>query len=346
MLLACLAAVGGGGALLAVHPWVHPPVLRPTGLTVAASNIFGLTIDWSKPATGPLPDSYEILRDGRVVSTAPGNATQYIDAGLAAGHSYHYQLIAVRGGKKSPVSQPLTGNTAPPVLRPTGLAVTGKTKNSLTITWTQPASGPAPDDYEILRNGQPIAVIAGTAASYTDNELDPATKYRYQVVAVRDDITSPGSKAVTAETIKPPLSAATLTWGANVTAKMESLYPADSKWAVQPGSSEQDFWTIKPACTSGACNATLDGMIDGSAFTVRLTRSGLTYSGSAQVPDAAYCQSASDKLTGTVTVTITAKSAGARGILWTVRSFSGNTTLYIPPSDCTAETAQYDISAK
>lgn len=344
-LVACVVAAGG--TLLAAHPWIHPPVLQPAGLTVDVASMGSLTIDWSKPATGPLPDSYEILRDGRDVTAVPGTATNYTDSGLTAGHSYNYQVIAVRGGKDSPVSQSLTGETAPPVLRPTGLAVGGRTKNSLTIAWSNPASGPRPDHYEIVRDGADIvANLPGTATSFTDEELSPDTAYRYQVIAVRDGAQSPGSVAVKGQTVKPPLSAATLTWSDNVTAKMESLYPADSKWNVQPGSSEQDFWKITPSCSSGACNATLDGAIDGSAFTAKLTRSGLTYSGTAKVPDAAYCQTASDELTGTVTVTITAKSAGAHGPSWVVTSFSGNATLYIPPSGCSTETAQYDISAK
>ena len=83
-LVACVAVVGGGGALLAVRPWVHPPVLRPTGLAVEVASMSSLTIGWSNPATGPLPDRYEILRDGRVVTTVRGTATRYTDDGLAA----------------------------------------------------------------------------------------------------------------------------------------------------------------------------------------------------------------------------------------------------------------------
>jgi len=349
-LVACVAVAGGGGALLAVHPWAHPPVLQPIGLAVDAASISSLTIDWSKPATGPLPDRYEILRDGQVVTTVPGTATKYTDDGLAAGRPYNYQLIAVRGGKESSVSQSLTGDTAPPVLRPTGLAITGRTKSSLAISWSNPASGPSPDSYEIVRDGTVIdANLAGTAMSFTDQELSPDTSYRYQVIAVRDGVQSPGSVAVKGQTVKPPLSAATLEWNNSVTYKMTSLYPADPNWNHQPGNSWQDLWTISPKCSSGACDATLAGNYEGNAFTSTLIRSGTTYSGTAVVKNYAYCQTQSDHLNGTLTIKITAESAGPHGTDWVVTSFSGDATMYTPPDAqgvCYDDTAQLTVKSK
>lgn len=112
---AAVVAVGAGlGVLLAAHPWVHPPVLRPTGLAVGSADTASLSIDWSGPPTGPAPDEYEILRDGNQVSTVPGSTTRYIDKGLAPATAYTYRVIAVRGGKVSPVSAVLSARTATP----------------------------------------------------------------------------------------------------------------------------------------------------------------------------------------------------------------------------------------
>lgn len=261
LIIACVAVVGGGGALLAVHPWAHPPVLRPTGL-----------------------------------------------------------------------------------------AITGRTKSSLAISWSNPASGPSPDSYEIVRDGTVIdANLAGTAMSFTDQELSPDTSYRYQVIAVRDGVQSPGSVAVKGQTVKPPLSAAMLEWNNSVTYKMTSLYPADPNWNHQPGNSWQDLWTISPKCSSEACGATLAGNYEGNAFTSTLTRSGTTYSGTAMVKNYVYCQTQSDHLNGTLTIKITAESAGPHGTDWVVTSFSGDATMYTPPDAqgvCHDDTAQLTVKSK
>ena len=104
----------GAGALLGAHPWIHPPVLQPTGLAVGSAATASLSIDWSGPSTGPVPDEYEIMRDGHQVSTIPGPTTRYIDKGLAPATAYTYRVIAVRGGKVSPASAILSARTATP----------------------------------------------------------------------------------------------------------------------------------------------------------------------------------------------------------------------------------------
>jgi chitodextrinase len=112
---AAVVAVGAGvGALLAASPWVHPPVLRPTGLAVGATSTASLSIDWSGPSTGPVPDKYEILRDGHRVSSVSGATTRYTDMGLAPATAYTYRVVAVRGGKVSPASAVLSARTATP----------------------------------------------------------------------------------------------------------------------------------------------------------------------------------------------------------------------------------------
>ena len=250
----------GGGAVLAVHPWTHSPVLQPTGLTVQGKTTSSLTIHWSVPATGPLPDKYEILRDGAVIGTALGSATNYTDSGLAPDSPYDYQVIAVRGGEQSPISQSLPGHTT-----------------------------------------------------------------------------------------APPLSDARLDWAGDVTYKMESLYPADSKWYKQPGSSWQDPWAFTPRCSAGPCSVLVNGAWDGDSFTSTLTRSGSTYSGTARLPkDSFYCDTLSDTMVTTLTIKITTRLAGTQGTEWVVTSFSGTATLYTaPPADnaCHADTAQLTVKS-
>jgi Fibronectin type III domain len=112
------AATVVAGALIAGvviwAPWRPAPLLRPAGLRAGASTISSVTVRWSGPATGPLPDRYQVLSGGRVVGSVPGTVTAYRAAGLAPDTAYQYRVAAVRGGKRSALSTVLTVNTAAP----------------------------------------------------------------------------------------------------------------------------------------------------------------------------------------------------------------------------------------
>lgn len=121
-----MAVIGAVAGVLIALPGKPAPVLRPAGLTGDSSAVSGVAFRWSGPATGPVPDRYEIFRDGRQVGHVPGNITFYHDTGLAPASSYTYQVMAVRGGKLSPRSHALDMDTVtPPVSDPV-----------LTGTWT------------------------------------------------------------------------------------------------------------------------------------------------------------------------------------------------------------------
>jgi hypothetical protein len=73
-------------------------------------------LSWSRPPTGPLPDKYLILSDGRLAGSVAGMATSYRQAGLTPASTYQYRVVAVRGGKRSPQSAVLAVSTlTPPV---------------------------------------------------------------------------------------------------------------------------------------------------------------------------------------------------------------------------------------
>jgi hypothetical protein len=97
--------------------WIHrppPPVLRPAGLAAGPATANSITFHWARPATGPLPDKYLILSDGRAAGTVAGTVTSYRKAGLTPASNYQYSVVAVRGGKRSPRSASLAVNTLVP----------------------------------------------------------------------------------------------------------------------------------------------------------------------------------------------------------------------------------------
>jgi serine/threonine-protein kinase len=349
---AAAAVVVGAGVLIAVHPWAHPPVLKPVGLivrsdTMAASGTADtMELAWSGPATGPLPDEYEVFRGGSQVGTVRGTETRYTDQGLAPSTAYGFQVIAVRGGKQSPASATLTVHTPP--LQPTGLTAKGATRSSLVISWQGPAAGPPPGQYEILRDGTKDTTVPGSTTSYTDTGLAPDTAYSYQVIALTGNERSPASAALSsARTTKPPLSAAALNWSGQVTASVTEIDPPWPGFKTQPGSSAQDDWTLTPTCSSGPCDATISGTADGWDIATKLTRSGTTYSGTADLANGTfYCADKSQTSGGSVAITITVKSAATESGVWTATSFSGSESLYSPAAySCESNTIYFSVKS-
>jgi chitodextrinase len=103
-------------------PWAGPPLLRPAGLTAGPSTPDSVEFHWSRPATGPAPDRYVILHDGKMIASVRGTVTFYRQAGLAPATAYRYQVAAVRGGKRSALSSVLVVSTATPSLSTARLA--------------------------------------------------------------------------------------------------------------------------------------------------------------------------------------------------------------------------------
>ena len=344
-----LVAAITAAILVGLHPWKHPPVFQPTGLTVPAGVVSGtaatysVAISWSGPATGPLPDEYQVFRDGAEVAIVAGTTTSYTDDSLTPNTAYSYQIIAVRGGKVSPASAILTVQTSP--LRPTGLTLIRKTTSSLEIAWSGPATGPPPGEYQIVRDGTKVATVSGSRTSYLDKNLFPDTAYRYQVIAVTGGTASQASTTLTAaHTTKPPLSAAVLDWSGEVTQETTSIYPAWPQFSPQPGSSKQDTWSLSPDCSAGPCDVTLNGVADYYAVTTKLTRSGTTYTGTGELDNDFYCGATSDSYSGTINFDITIHGADTQYGIWTATSFSGYETINLPAGyGCLADTVQLDV---
>ena len=97
--VAVLAGLAAGVVVWA--PWIPPTVLRPDGLRAGPATVNSVTLRWSRPRTGPLPDKYLIWSNGTLAGSATGTANSYRQAGLDPGSPYAYRVVAVRGGRKS-----------------------------------------------------------------------------------------------------------------------------------------------------------------------------------------------------------------------------------------------------
>jgi hypothetical protein len=112
--IAVAAVLGLVAGLVIWAPWQSPPLLRPAGLVAGPSTTTSVAFRWAPPATGPQPDRYVILHDGKVIGSVPGTVTSYRGAGLAPATAYRFRLAAVRGGKRSALSSVLVVRTVTP----------------------------------------------------------------------------------------------------------------------------------------------------------------------------------------------------------------------------------------
>jgi hypothetical protein len=161
-----------------------------------------------------------------------------------------------------------------PLLRPTGLTAGPSTTSSVTFRWARPATGPLPDRYVILHDGQVAGSVPGTATSYRGTGLAPATAYRYRVAAERGGKRSAPSSVIVVTTATPPVSAARLQGTFTVSIKLTrgaAGLTGPPKW--------NETWQATPKCAAGPCDVRLSGGLNGFAFKTTLTRAGAVYRG-------------------------------------------------------------------
>ncbi len=106
------------------------------------------------------------------------------------------------------------GGTSAPAA-PTGLAVSGTTSTSVSLSWTASSGATS---YSVFRNG--VSVGTSTSTSYTDSGLNPSTSYSYYVEAVNSTGTSPASSTVSGTT------ASSVAYSQAVTATVTQQYVA------------------------------------------------------------------------------------------------------------------------
>lgn len=165
--------------------------------------------------------------------------------------------------------------TPPPVLRPARLAAGPSTANSIAFRWARPATGPLPDKYLILSDGRAAGSVAGTATTYRQAGLTPASSYQYRVVAVRGGRRSPQSAALAVSTLIPPMSQARLQGLWNVYAKNFRHAPGSRNGTL--------YWDFIPACEAGACDVVAHVKDGRHSFKLTLTHAGAVYQGHALV---------------------------------------------------------------
>lgn len=175
-------------------PDVTPPS-APTTLVQTRSEDHKIVIKYSAATDAEGVAHYEVRRDGVLIDTEPGGSSNewFVDAGLASGTTYHYEVVAVdAAGNVGPAASldAVTSGEGPvdpgdPVglPAPANLRSTLQTRERIVLNW---GAVPGAASYVIqLDSGVGFADIGDkTGRWFTHRNLTADTSYIYRVMAV------------------------------------------------------------------------------------------------------------------------------------------------------------------
>ncbi|GAA2334053.1 DUF4832 domain-containing protein [Dactylosporangium salmoneum] len=181
--------------------------VAPTAPTLTATGGTGTTatLSWSGATDNVGVTGYRVFRDGTAVATVTG--TTYTDTGVPAGSLTYTVTARDAAGNESPPSNAVTVGVGctdcTPPSAPAGLAATGATTTSISLSWNASTDNVGVTGYLVYRGGTQVGTPTGT--TYTDTGLSAGTAYTYTVKA-RDAAgnLSPASAPLTASTATPP----------------------------------------------------------------------------------------------------------------------------------------------
>jgi len=215
-----------------------------------------------------------------------------------------------------------------PLLQPTGLKAGTATTSSVMFHWSDPASGPPPDKYQILSSGKVVGTVAGHVTSYRAGGLAPDTSYQYRVAALRGGKRSPLSAVLTVNTTAPPVSAAR--WQGHWSVNIKIVKGADALRG-KGAKGWTEAWQAAPQCPAGPCTVQLTGGLNRQTFKATLTRTGAVYTGTTQA-DVFRCGKPADSvpIKSTLTIRLTVTAAQPVNRAWLAGAWTGQMEISSP----------------
>lgn len=162
-----------------------------------------VVVDWTAP-TGHV-SHYVLARregSGNYAEIATPATTQYVDLGLNESSTYTYQVTSAAGSvysntqSSSDITTASAGDGQPSDFAANVNAASYTNASQIVLTWTPPVAF-TPDSYILRRdnNDGNFVVVAscclGSANSYTDTGLNPASTHNYQLIAEIGGVESP-----------------------------------------------------------------------------------------------------------------------------------------------------------
>jgi hypothetical protein len=215
-----------------------------------------------------------------------------------------------------------------PLLQPAGLKAGTATTSSVMFHWSDPASGPPPDKYQILSSGKVVGSVPGTVTSYRVGGLAPATAYQYRVAALRGSKRSAPSAVLTVNTTAPPVSAAR--WQGHWSVNIKIVKGADALRG-KGAKGWVESWRASPQCPTGPCTVQLTGDLNRHPITATLTRAGAVYTGKTKA-DIFKCGKPVDSVPihSTLTIQVTLSGGQPSGHAWVASAWDGHMVIDSP----------------
>lgn len=155
----------------------------PTELHCTDKTASTISLEWNESTDNQSVNRYDIYRNDRLVGSSL--TASFTDRNLFSNMAYTYYVIAYdAAGNGSEISNKITeitntDNDAPTA--PTGLRITSKTDNSVTLTWNASTDNVHVDSYAVYRDGILIKNVVGRL--FTDSNLVSGS-YTYTVKAI------------------------------------------------------------------------------------------------------------------------------------------------------------------
>ncbi len=215
-------------------PPTAPGDLRNTGKTGST-----VSLSWTASNDNVGVSGYTVYRNGTAVNSKLITDTSYTDTGLIPNTTYTYYVTAKDGAaNESATSSMISVTTNPDSQGPTApgaLTSTGKTANSISLSWIASTDNVSVAGYTIYRDGTAVNSTLITETIYTDNGLSPGKTYSYYVKATD----AAGNQSQASNTI----TAATDSLGSKTTIYYKRGYStpyihytqADGNWTTPPG---------------------------------------------------------------------------------------------------------------
>jgi hypothetical protein len=217
------------------------------GLTVTTVSKTSLRLDWSdNPAPQFNETNFEIYQASQstgpytLITLTAADAHSYTVTGLNSNTSYYYKIRAVNNTGAAPTTNAATGTTdadTQPPTAPTNLAVTGSSRNSVSLSWTASTDDVGVTAYDIYVNGQ--KEYTSTLPQFTVYNLQFGVSYNFSVKA-KDFAknVSPFSNQVTGQALQAGLN--------------YKYYTFTGTWNTLP-----DFNTLLPTVTGSMLNVAI-----------------------------------------------------------------------------------------
>ncbi|MCM5527269.1 fibronectin type III domain-containing protein [Parasegetibacter sp. NRK P23] len=164
-----------------------------SGVIATVLSKTSIKLDWnqsSNPAPGTNETGFEIYRSlssgsgYTLIATTAADATGYTDTDLNSNTQYFYRVRAINLNGASATTDPVNGTTLSDIQAPSApgsLSITGTTRNSVSLTWSESLDDVGVVAYDIYVNG--VKFYETELTAFTVYNLQYGQSYNFKVQA-------------------------------------------------------------------------------------------------------------------------------------------------------------------